>query len=172
LMRLSKLEDEAEFALVPASEAVECAVSKLASLIEETGASVTYDRNMPSMVMDKPLMATVFQNLIENAIKYNEHRPVIDIRCENEGKNWEFSVQDNGIGIAETDLERVFLFQVRTVKDENGRGVGLALCRKIVAIHGGRIWAESSIGKGSTFRFTVSKKLLPRRGQDEVHEHQ
>jgi signal transduction histidine kinase len=118
------------------------------------------------MVLDKALMLLVFQNLIENAIKYNDERPRIKIACEDSGKSWLISVSDNGIGIKESDLERIFLFHVRTVKDENGTGVGLSVCRKVVSIHGGRIWAESGKNKGTTFKFLISKSL----GPGEKHE--
>lgn len=103
----------------------------------------------------------VFQNLITNAIKFQnpDIQPIINISCKENPTEWQFSVQDNGIGIKADYHERIFdLFQKIHNKSEfEGTGLGLAICKKIVNQHGGRIWVESTLGKGTTFHFTVAK---------------
>ena len=101
----------------------------------------------------------LFQNLIGNAIKYrSDAQPKIHLSVAAEQGGWMFSVQDNGIGIDSADAERIFrLFQRgEGSKTTKGSGIGLATCKKIVELHGGRIWVESAPGKGSTFYFTIA----------------
>ena len=100
----------------------------------------------------------LFQNLIGNAIKFRgKEPPRIEVSCEKSGQEWVFSVRDNGIGIAAEDCDRVFnVFErIQTDTPRTGTGIGLAICKRIVERHGGRIWVESVIGQGSTFRFTI-----------------
>ena len=104
----------------------------------------------------------VFQNLISNALKYHDgsHRPEITIGFTEKKDSWQFSVSDNGIGIEKEYLDKIFvIFQRLHQKEQySGTGIGLAICKKIVEFHGGKIWAESEVGKGSTFFFTVKKQ--------------
>lgn len=105
----------------------------------------------------------LLQNLISNAIKFRKKdlAPVICITAKEKKHHWKFSIQDNGIGIAENHKEKIFdIFQrLHDSKEYEGTGIGLAHCKKIVELHGGNIWVESEINKGSTFHFTISKKL-------------
>lgn len=121
-------------------------------------ATITHDA-LPTLLIDKPRFVQLFQNLIGNALKFTApDRPSkIHIGSESQGDAWVISVRDNGIGIAEHDFERIFeLFQrLHSRTEYPGTGIGLAVCKKIVERHGGRLWVESEVGKGTTFRFTV-----------------
>ena len=136
---------------------IEHALEGLTERLQEHGAEVTYDE-LPTVMADPAQMLVLFQNLVNNSLDYrSEEPPRIVIAAEPEDDMWRFSVQDNGIGIAPEDSERVFnIFeQLHAPEDHPGRGIGLAICRKIVQRHGGRIWVESEPGKGATFYFTV-----------------
>ena len=139
------------------------AISSLNKMIEESGATVTYD-SMPTMEVDASQFEQVFRNLISNAIKYRCEDEVAHIYISAERKNdeWLFSVRDNGIGIKPEYFERIFIiFQQLHGKGEyggDGNGAGLAICKRIVERHGGRIWVESEPAKGSTFYFSIPVK--------------
>ena len=143
-----------------AGDLVEQALANLSVVIEETGATVTVAEDMPRVDVDQSLMVGVFQNLIGNAIKFREEAPpeiAIDVR--DGGEEWEFSVADNGIGIEPEYADRIFvIFQRLHPKDAYpGTGIGLAMCRKIIEYHGGRIWLDTERSGGTTFRFTLPK---------------
>jgi chemotaxis family two-component system sensor kinase Cph1 len=107
------------------------------------------------------MLMQVFQNLIANSIKYRgERTPRIRITAARNAEGWLFSVHDNGIGIDPQDAERIFgMFKRLHGPDIPGAGIGLALCKKVVERHGGRIWVESEPGQGATFKF-----IIPSRG--------
>jgi len=131
----------------------------LAAMIEENRALVTND-DLPTVRADALQLAQVFQNLIANAIKFrSEDLPRVHVSARDQGREWVFSVADNGIGIDPQYAERIFvIFQRLHTRDEYpGTGIGLAVCMRIVERHGGRIWFESELEKGSTFYFTVPK---------------
>ena len=133
----------------------------LSALIRDSAAAVTSDR-LPMIDGNAVQLMRVLQNLVANAIKYQPHgrRPVIHVGVEDDGANWLFSVADNGLGIEKAFIEEVFdpFRRLHTWEAIKGTGLGLAVCRKIVENHGGRIWAESTPGKGSTFHFTLPKE--------------
>ena len=142
---------------VDGREAVEDAVQALTVAIEESAGRVTVSA-LPTIRADRSQLVQLFQNLISNAIKFRtEAPPRIDVSAERDGDAWVFSVQDNGIGIEARYAEHVFtIFQrLHTPETYPGTGIGLAVCRKIVERHGGRIWVESAPGGGSRFRFTI-----------------
>ncbi|MBS1602289.1 MAG: PAS domain S-box protein [Bacteroidetes bacterium] len=117
---------------------------------------------MPCIWGDKVQVSQLFQNLVSNALKYHSDKaPVIVIRAKEEPLFWRFSIEDNGIGIESQFFDKIFIiFQRLHNKSEySGTGIGLAICKKIVERHGGKIWVESSPEKGSTFYFTISKKV-------------
>jgi K+-sensing histidine kinase KdpD len=112
---------------------------------------------LPAVAIQPGLAGLLFQNLISNAMKYCEKEPRIRISAIRKGKEWLFSVQDNGIGIPEEFLGRIFVMFERlpTAKRYPGSGIGLATCQKIIEHYGGRIWVESKPGEGTTFFFTL-----------------
>ncbi|WP_424187353.1 sensor histidine kinase [Actinokineospora sp. G85] len=141
---------------------IESAEHNLAAVLEETGAVVERPDELPMVRGEVPLLTAVFQNLIGNAVKFRgEAPPVVRVGVERDGADWVFAVSDNGIGVEPQFAERVFvIFQRLHGKDAYpGTGIGLAMCRKIIEFHGGRIWldtehAESDRG-GTTIRFTL-----------------
>ena len=145
--------------LTQTKAACEAALQNLQTAIKESNAVVNVGP-MPDVLADKAQVAQLFQNLIGNALKYRkEGTPEIQVTARANGKEWVFSVQDNGIGIEAQYFERIFqMFQrLHTRMDYAGTGIGLAVCRKIVERHGGRIWVESQPGEGSTFLFAIPR---------------
>src|SRR5918997_1175657 len=137
--------------------AFEAACANLRTAIEESGASVTSEE-LPVVMGDHTQLVQLFQNLLANAIKFGSEEPVeVHVGSERREEEWLFRVADNGIGIDEHYAERIFrIFQRLHGKGEySGTGIGLAVCKKIVERHGGRIWVESSPGRGATFYFTL-----------------
>jgi len=133
------------------------ALSNLEAAIHDAGAAVTHDL-MPSVMAHPAQLRVVFQNLIGNALKFrDERRPEVHVGAAARNGEWLFSVRDNGIGISPEHTERVFvIFQRLHGRDRYpGSGIGLAICKKIVTGHGGRIWVESQPGRGATFYFTL-----------------
>jgi chemotaxis family two-component system sensor kinase Cph1 len=131
----------------------------LKTAIEESGAEVMM-QPLPTIVGNEAQMVQVMQNLVANAIKFHgKERPKIEVWASDEGRNWVFAVKDNGIGLNTKYADRIFeMFQRLHTKEEYpGTGVGLAIAKKIVELHGGRIWVESDLGKGATFFFTIPK---------------
>ena len=132
----------------------------LRAAVEQSGATITHDR-LPDVNADDTQLAQLLQNLIANAIKFRkkDEAPRIHVGAEDAGDEWRFAVADNGIGIEPQYFDRIFMvFQRLHTQDEYpGTGIGLAICRKVVERHRGRIWVESAYGKGSTFRFTLPK---------------
>lgn len=133
------------------------AIHNLRSSIEESGAIVTRER-LPVVTGDAIQLTRLFQNLLANSIKYRSaEAPRIHVAADGGGGEWRFSVKDNGIGIEPQYAEKVFgIFRCLQPRDRSaGSGMGLAICRKIVSRHEGRIWVESELGKGATFYFTL-----------------
>ncbi|MEK6544619.1 MAG: ATP-binding protein [Elusimicrobiota bacterium] len=125
--------------------------------VKETGASITTD-DLPALEVNLTQFKQLFQNLIGNALKFKgEQAPVIDVGSRKEAGEWLFWVKDNGIGLEPQYAQRIFeIFQRLHTKEEYaGSGIGLAVCKKIVEMHAGKIWVESEIGKGSVFYFTL-----------------
>ena len=142
------------------NEVIQEVYVNLAASIEKTNAKITYD-SLPSIITDKQLMTQLFQNLISNAIKYrSEETPKIHISIKKEDTQYLFAIKDNGIGIDQKHLERIFTIFQRLHSDSEyeGTGIGLSIAQKIVHQSGGEIWAKSELGKGTTFYFTIPTK--------------
>ncbi len=140
-------------------------LKNLETAMEESGATITHDP-LPLVQGDALQVQQVLQNLIENAIKFRSSEPLkIQIGVQNQGTMVRFSIRDNGIGIAPEFHQRIFvIFQrLHSRKDYPGTGIGLAICKRIVERHGGRIWVESGPGQGSTFFFTLPLAREPVR---------
>jgi PAS domain S-box-containing protein len=137
--------------------AVEKAVTYLSPVIEERGAVVDFD-GLPVVQADEDQLVNLFQNLIGNGIKFNNSDiPTVKIDALKQGNLYEFSVRDNGIGIDREYFEKVFVIfeRLHGVGDYEGSGIGMAICKRTVERHGGRIWLDSEIGKGTTIKFTL-----------------
>jgi PAS domain S-box-containing protein len=146
---------------------IETAISQLQALIDETHAVVTHDA-LPSIPADQGQMVRLFQNLIGNALRYRKPdiAPAIHVSALGQGDEWLFTVKDNGIGFDPEFAAMIFLpfKRLHSQADLPGTGVGLAICRRIVESHGGRIWAESQPGEGASFHFTLpAKGKLPQK---------
>ncbi|SEH13105.1 His Kinase A (phospho-acceptor) domain-containing protein [Natronorubrum sediminis] len=132
--------------------------------IDEHDAAITSD-SLPRIEGDPDQLRQLFQNLLSNAIEYSgDEQPEVAVEAERSGTEWQISVTDDGIGIDPDDQERIFeVFQRLHSHDEYaGTGIGLALCKRIVKRHGGRIWVDSEPGEGSTFTFTLPAVDAPR----------
>ncbi len=159
LLQLSRIETQAQPPVpTDSGEMVADAVRSLEAPIREAGATVTVGE-MPRVMADPAQLEQVFMNLITNAVKYR--RPVeplaVTISAERLNGVWEFSVADNGIGIEAEYLDRIFVMfrRLHTHDQYDGTGIGLAVVKKIVERHGGRVRVESTPGEGSTFFFTL-----------------
>jgi PAS domain S-box-containing protein len=147
------------FVRIRCGDALEDAIGNLHSLIAENQAVVTKGE-LPTILADPVQLTRLFQNLLVNSIRYrSEEPPRIHIAAEPREREWLFSVKDNGIGIEPEYAEKVFgIFKCLHPRDKYpGSGMGLAICRKIVTRHEGRIWVESELGKGATFHFTLPR---------------
>ncbi len=144
-----------EFDLVDCETVLQEAITNLTYVIQESDAVITNDR-LPTIIGDHSQLIQLFQNIIANAIKFRgKETPRIHISAELNEHHWVLSISDNGIGFNQEYGERIFaMFKMLNKKEYPGTGIGLAMCRKIVEHHGGRIWVESAIDQGSTFYFT------------------
>ncbi len=142
------------------SETLENVKSDMSTSLEEHSVLLNIGE-MPVLLGMETELRLLFQNLISNAIKFQkkENQPIISIKAEDKPEFWLFSVSDNGIGITKEGMAKVFqIFQRLNAKEEyNGTGIGLAHCKKVVEMHGGTLWVESTFGEGSAFYFTISK---------------
>lgn len=156
---------------VQMNEVLEQALYNLQLAIEDADALITHDP-LPQLIANRAQMVQLLQNLIGNAIKFrSECRPEIHIGVKREGKMWHFTVKDNGIGIDEAYFDRIFIiFQRLHMRGQYpGTGIGLAICKKIVDKHGGRIYAESNPGEGTIFHFMLPAERAEKRYGRAIH---
>lgn len=160
--------DKREFINVDLNAIVEKVSMYLKSL--DSSAKIEW-MHLPNVKGSEMHLQQLFQNLLQNAVKYRRKdvSPVIKISCEEHTDYYQVSVSDNGIGIDPTHFEKIFqLFQrLHTREQYEGTGLGLALCRKIVELHGGKIWLESAPGQGATFFITLNKGVKELRSAED-----
>ncbi len=160
LLTFSRVSTEAnELKLTDLESVYNEVLSNLEVQIDENNAIIKHD-HLPVVITDKTQITQVFQNLINNAIKFqSEDQPKINISVTEEDNQWLFAVEDNGIGIDPKHSDRIFevFKRLHKKRDYPGTGIGLAICKKIIERHGGSIWAETELGKGSIFYFTLPK---------------
>jgi PAS domain S-box-containing protein len=145
------------FTQIPFLDIVNDALILLESSIHDSGGQVACGR-LPIVMGDRSQLVQLMQNLIGNGLTYRSDKPPhIQISAKRSGKDWIFSISDNGIGIDPKHFEQIFeIFKrLHNQKDKPGTGIGLAVCRRVVNRHGGKIWVESEPGHGSTFHFTI-----------------
>ena len=145
------------FEITECEKVIKNVINNLQVAINESRASVTFG-TLPMVMADDVQLVSLFQNLIGNALKFRDKEPPhVVIGVEQQDREWVFSVHDNGIGIDPLNFERIFqIFQRAHNRGEfPGTGIGLAICKRIVERHGGRIWIESKLGEGSIFFFTL-----------------
>lgn len=161
LLAYSRIErSDREFEDINTEDIIKQIIFDSKILIDENNAHITYD-HLPVIKADYPQLVQVFQNLVANSIKYNDHdEPTVHISAEKDGNYWIFKVEDNGIGIDPTHGDRVFkIFQRLHARNEyEGTGIGLAIAKRIVERHGGKIWYDSYPGKGSKFYFSIPQE--------------
>ncbi len=168
LLQYSRVEHHRDtFVEVESGWILDRALFNLKLLVEESGAVVTH-ADLPTVVGDEALLVQLFQNLLANTVKFRGSAPPrVHVSCECRPEGWCFAVQDNGVGIEERHRERIFaIFQRLNPQSHPGVGIGLAVCRRIVERHGGRIWVESTPGEGSTFFFTIPFTRAKERSHD------
>jgi PAS domain S-box-containing protein len=145
---------------VSLQECVNAAMEALSVRVRETGATVALDE-LPVVTGDATMLTQLYQNLISNALKFTSSgKPMIRVTCSRNGGEYVFGVKDNGVGIKPEYSEKVFqpFRRLHVQAGQEGTGIGLAICRKVVERHGGRIWVESSPGEGSHFLFTLGRE--------------
>jgi light-regulated signal transduction histidine kinase (bacteriophytochrome) len=164
LLSYSKVDARSRpFAQTPFLDIVNDAKALLDSSIHDSGGQVTVGE-LPAIMCDRSQMVQLIQNLIGNGLTYHgDLPPHIHVSAERSGKEWTFSVHDNGIGIDPNHYEQIFeIFKrLHDQSEYPGTGIGLAVCRRVVERHGGRIWVKSAPGRGSTFYFTIPEGTEP-----------
>jgi light-regulated signal transduction histidine kinase (bacteriophytochrome) len=158
LMEYSKVGDGESRSFTDCNQLVRNVLDDLLGLVEKSHAKVYIDA-LPTLYCYGNELRQVFQNLISNAIKFQRKgvAPVIRIDCQKQNQTFVFSVSDNGIGIHPKYFEKIFQVFKRLNRESEfeGQGIGLAKCKKIIELHGGKIWVESSLGAGSSFKFSI-----------------
>ncbi|MEM7016313.1 MAG: ATP-binding protein [Pseudomonadota bacterium] len=160
LLDYSRLGRNQQTAMIDCTKLVEKVLADLSSVIL-TSQAIIHTGSLPTLIGYEQELERLFQNLIKNALKFQppSAKPSIEITSEQCEEGWQFSVKDNGIGIAPEFHQKIFaIFQRLHTRDKyEGTGIGLSQCRKIIELHNGRIWVESAPGQGCTFYF-----ILPR----------
>ena len=161
LLRYSRIGKSGAFEPHDLNEILADVMNDLAVFIRERGAEINFPV-LPTIRCLQVEMTRLFQNFISNALKFcpPERTPVIDITAAEKDTHWEFTISDNGIGIREENLTKIFAMFQKLHKEKiyKGYGIGLAFCEKIVELHGGTISVKSVFGTGTSFTFTIAKR--------------
>lgn len=159
LLDYSRLQrSQPEIEPVDFNELLDEVVSIYKLTLDDIGGRVVRQQVLPTLLVDRRQFQRVLQNLVGNAIKFRSEQPLeVSVRAQQVHKEWRIGFKDNGIGVAEADAERIFDMFERgsTVEDAPGTGMGLAICKRIVQNHGGKMWVRSTPGEGSVFIFSV-----------------
>lgn len=159
LLHYSLIGKERKLEKVDCNQLVQEVLRDVAIAVQQSGAVVSV-KHLPTISAYPGELKRLFQNLVSNALKFKNKdvKPLIEITASKQVAKWVFSVKDNGIGISEKDMDKIFILfkRLHHAKDYPGTGIGLAQCKKIVEMHNGNIWVESVAGEGSIFNFTVS----------------
>ena len=162
LMEYARINKKEQFVLTDLNFIIQEVLDDLKNTITKNNALIEFN-TLPILYCHATHIRLLFQNLISNAIKFTSKgiQPIVRISCIEREVDWLFSIQDNGIGIDPRNVDYIFLIfkRLHNYTDFEGHGIGLAHCKKIVDIHNGEIWVESELEKGSTFYFTISKKI-------------
>lgn len=160
--------------VVHLNKTLEVVQRNLHALIQETNGQIIIENPLPCIHAVNFQMIQLFQNLIGNGIKYNKENvnPIVRIQCKEEENHFLISIMDNGIGIAPEDTTKVFevFHRLRGANNYEGTGLGLSICKKIVENMKGKIWLESEVGVGTTFKFTLSKDLMASNSQQILRQ--
>lgn len=160
LLDYSRIGREKQLVEVDCNQIVKDVLSDMAITLAESEAKISVD-DLPKLSGYATELRQLFQNLISNAVKFRKKGvvPEVKISVQEREKDWLFAIQDNSIGIDEKDMHKLFVIfkRLNNREEYEGTGIGLAHCKKIVELHGGTIWAESKLGEGSTFKFTIQK---------------
>jgi len=157
LSRIGRIANPPE--VVPFTEIVQEVLGQMSERIRARGVQVKIEPNLPSVNVDHMRIVEVLTNLMENSIKYmgGQSHPEIEVGCRLDGEEKVFFVKDNGMGIDPSQHDKVFGLFYKVDKKSEGSGAGLAIVKRIIEVHGGRIWIESELGKGCTVCFTLPK---------------
>lgn len=162
LLDLSRIGRNIRFVKIDSNEVLKEVIAEMDATIKESKANISFS-GLPVLKGCKIEMKRLFQNLISNAIKFQAkgNTPEIVITAEQKKSEYIFAIRDNGIGIEEQFIYKIFVIFQRLHNDTEypGTGIGLAICKKIVHLHGGDIWVKSKLGEGSTFYFSISKEI-------------
>lgn len=163
LLNYARLGKSRELQKVDCKEILEEVINNLKGLIEANKGQVLITTPLPVLEVYPTEFRLLFQNLIDNGIKFHkkDEKPILKISAQKGYEEWVFSIEDNGIGIENKYFTKLFeVFQRLHNRDEYpGNGIGLAHCRRIIELHGGRIWLDSTLGQGTTFHFTIPSKI-------------
>lgn len=158
LLRFSRVNSNPpEYDLVDLTEVCDCAIQNLGPLIAERNAIIHKPEVLPTVPGNQVQLIQVFQNLLKNGIIFNRNSPELYITANDRNGLWVLQISDNGIGLEGKHMEKIFIIfqRLNNRSMSHGNGLGLAICKKIIESHGGRIWVDSLLGEGSTFTFTL-----------------